>query len=190
MRRPTRPWQPSSPQPTTHSSPSRHGASTGTCRPTPIDDKQLREFFDQAMRQAGLLDLQTATDAASDVDFGGKAIAFVEVRTVTDANNAMQLDGITLYGKRCGQPSEDTCHPRLQVRRAWHARPRDARRAYGERMPMGMNDPDDVASEPQGRPHATHEEVPLCSHWEPADQRGQTPDALKQFINTVMQQMF
>ena len=76
----------------------------------PIDDKQLREFFDQAMRQAGLLDPSNSDGCCvSDVWISAeKQFAFVEVRTVTDANNAMQLDGITLYGQalRVNRPSD------------------------------------------------------------------------------------
>lgn len=50
----------------------------------PIDDKQLREFFDQAMRQAKLLDPSNSDGCCvSDVWISAeKQFAFVEVRTV------------------------------------------------------------------------------------------------------------
>mmetsp|Transcript_9676 Transcript_9676/g.22337 ORF Transcript_9676/g.22337 Transcript_9676/m.22337 type:complete len:583 (+) Transcript_9676:120-1868(+) len=63
-----------------------------------VDDVALREFFDQAMQQAGLT--SGGGSCVSDVWISGeKQFAFVEVRTVQEANNAMQLDGITLYGQ-------------------------------------------------------------------------------------------
>eukprot|EP00961_Rhodomonas_salina_P195963 2645228-Rhodomonas_salina.1 len=49
------------------------------------------------MHQAGLT--QSTGCCVSDVWISSeKHFAFVEVRTVTEANNAMSLDGITFYG--------------------------------------------------------------------------------------------
>ena len=57
-----------------------------------ITDVMLREFFDQAMQQAGLT--SGAGCCVSDVWISSeKNFAFVEVRTVQEANNAMTLDG-------------------------------------------------------------------------------------------------
>ena len=63
----------------------------------PVTDVMLREFFDQAMQQAGLV--SGAGCCVSDVWISSeKNFAFIEVRTVQEANNAMTLDGIQLYG--------------------------------------------------------------------------------------------
>ncbi|KAJ1480731.1 hypothetical protein T484DRAFT_1809665 [Baffinella frigidus] len=62
-----------------------------------MTDVSLREFFDQAMLAAGLA--QGDGSCVSDVWISAeKQFAFVEVRSIAEANNAMQLDGITLYG--------------------------------------------------------------------------------------------
>ncbi len=63
----------------------------------PITDVQLREFFDQAMHAANLTSGPGC--CVSDVWISSeKHFAFVEVRTVQEANNAMTLDGVTFYG--------------------------------------------------------------------------------------------
>lgn len=63
----------------------------------PVTDVQLREFFDQAMHQANLTSGPGC--CVSDVWISQeKHFAFVEVRTVQEANNAMTLDGVTFYG--------------------------------------------------------------------------------------------
>ncbi|KAJ1471454.1 hypothetical protein T484DRAFT_3519459 [Baffinella frigidus] len=62
----------------------------------PLTDVSLREFFDQAMFQAGL---SKKAECCSDVWISAeKNFAFVEVHTIEEANNAMNLDGITFFG--------------------------------------------------------------------------------------------
>jgi len=63
----------------------------------PLTDVSLREFFDQAMLAAGLTNGEGS--CVSDVWISAeKQFAFVEVRSIAEAANAMQLDGITLFG--------------------------------------------------------------------------------------------
>jgi hypothetical protein len=63
----------------------------------PVTEIMLREFFDQAMQQAGLT--SGAGCCVSDVWISSeKNFAFIEVRTVLEASNAMTLDGIQLHG--------------------------------------------------------------------------------------------
>ena len=162
----------------------------------PIDDKQLREFFDQAMRQAGLLDPSNSDGCCvSDVWISAeKQFAFVEVRTVTDANNAMQLDGITLYGQalRVNRPSDYVPPPTAGPGAPGMPAPGMPGAPMGGMMPMGMGmipgmmPPVNLKADLMQRTKKCRRvhigNLPINV--------GLTPDALKQFINTVMQQMF
>ena len=162
----------------------------------PIDDKQLREFFDQAMRQAGLLDPSNSDGCCvSDVWISAeKQFAFVEVRTVTDANNAMQLDGITLYGQalRVNRPSDYVPPPTAGPGAPGMAAPGMPGGPMGGMVPMGMGmipgmmPPVNLKADLMQRTKKCRRvhigNLPINV--------GLTPDALKQFINTVMQQMF
>jgi len=203
----------------------------------PIDDKQLREFFDQAMRQAGLLDPSNSDGCCvSDVWISAeKQFAFVEVRTVADANSAMQLDGITLYGQalRVNRPSDYVPPPTGQDPQqalAMHQQAAAARIAQGigpgmpgmptlsgmpggmaPMAPMGMGMPGmpppgmgmpgmmPPVGMPGMMPPAANLKADLMQRTKKCRRVhignlpinvGLTPEALKSFVNSVMQQMF
>jgi RNA recognition motif-containing protein len=64
----------------------------------PVTDTQVREFFDQAMHAANLT--TSPGCCVSDVWISQeKHFAFVEVRSIQEATNSMNLDGVTFYGQ-------------------------------------------------------------------------------------------
>lgn len=176
----------------------------------------------QAMRQANLLDSSNSDGCCvSDVWISAeKQFAFVEVRTVGDANNAMQLDGITLYGQplRINRPSDYVPPPPgggdPQAALAAHQQAQAARLAAGigpgmnqpgmhpAMPPIGMQFPMPGMPAPMGIPgmmppanlkHDLMQRTKKCRRVHIGNlpmNVGLTPDALKSFVNTVMQQMF
>jgi len=168
------------------------------------------------MRQAGLLDASNSDGCCvSDVWISAeKQFAFVEVRTVGDANNAMQLDGITLYGQplRINRPSDYVPPPPgggdPQAALAAHQQAQAARLAagigpgmnmpgmhgamnpIGGMLPMpGMPAPGFPGMMPPANlKHDLMQRTKKCRRVHIGNlpmNVGLTPDALKSFVNTV-----